>query len=140
MKTPESKKLMYFAAIYQAEEGGFWSHFVDFPATDQGDNLEDTILQSSIFLQFIVDEWAKMDKPLPSPSSLEEVKAKLDPDDGTPECIVPVFVYPPSPTVRVQLTAKSNQIAAIDGYARAHDLSRSELMVQASLQYIRENG
>ena len=46
------------------------------------------------------------------------------------------LLYPTSPTVRAQLTAKSNQIVTIDGYARVHNLSLSELMIQASLQNI----
>lgn len=48
--TPDTKKLIYFLAIYPAEEGGFWTRFVDFPAADQGESVEDAILQSSAFL------------------------------------------------------------------------------------------
>ena len=67
--TPDTKKLIYFLAVYPAEEGGFWTRFVDFPAADQGESVEDAILQSSAFLQDIVDCYAEtVKKPLPVPT------------------------------------------------------------------------
>ena len=140
MKTPNAKKMMYFLAIYRAEEGGFWSRFVDFPAADQGDTIEDAVTQATVFLDGIIKEYSKNIKnDLPEPLTIEEFKKKLDPSDGEPVCIVPIMVYPPSPTVRIQLTAKANQIAEIDSYAREHNLTRSELMTLSSIEYIRRN-
>lgn len=140
MKTPNAKKLMYFLAVYKAEEGGFWSRFVEFPAADQGETLEDAVTQATVFLEGIVKDYAKnMKAPLPEPLTIEEFKKKLDPSDGEPVCIVPIFVYPPSPAVRIQLTAKANQIAELDAYAREHNLTRSELMISSTLDYIRRN-
>ena len=43
MKTPQSKKMMFFLAIYKADEGGYWSRFTEFPAADQGETLQDTV-------------------------------------------------------------------------------------------------
>lgn len=140
MKTPHAKKMMYFLAIYKAEEGGFWSRFVEFPAADQGETIEDAVIQATVFLEGIVNDYAKnMKSSLPVPLTFEEFKKKLDPLDGEPVCVVPIFVYPPSPTVRIQLTAKANQIAEIDSYAREHNLTRSEFMISASIDYIRRN-
>ena len=134
MKTPRCKKVMYFLAVYAAEEGGYWTRFVEFPAADQGETLEEAIENATDFLQGIVDDYAKtMKEPLPEPLSIEEFKKRLDPADGNPVCIVPIFVCPPSPVVRVQITAKANQIAEIDAYARAHDLTRSEFLIQSAL-------
>ena len=39
-----------------------------------------------------------------------EIKAKLDPENGEPLCIVPVTVYPPARTERINITGKSNSI------------------------------
>ena len=139
MKTPQSEKLMYFVAIYKDVSGGYWTRFVDFPAADQGETLEDSIEQSSIMLEGIVEHYIDEGKTLPSPSNLNEFKAKLDPTDGEPACIAPVFVYPPSPTVRIQLTARANKIARIDNYAKRHHLTRSDLMIRSTLEYIRAN-
>ena len=91
--TPDTKKLIYFLAVYPAQEGGFWTRFVDFPAADQGESVEDAILQSSAFLQDIVDDYTEtVKKPLPVPTPIENFRAKLDPEDGEPLCIVPVTV------------------------------------------------
>ena len=139
MKTPRTEKLMYFIAIYKDVSGGYWAHFADFPATDQGETIEETIAQAGEFLEGIVSQYADSGKALPRPSTLDEAKSKLDPTDGVPECIAPVFVYPPSPTVRIQLTARANRVTKIDDFARRHHLTRSELMVTATLDYIRAN-
>ena len=139
MKTPRMEKLMYFVAIYKDVSGGYWAHFVDFPATDQGETIEETIERTGTFLEEIVSQYADAGKDLPRPSTLEEAKAKLDSTDGTPECFAPVFVYPPSPTVRIQLTTRANNIAEIDDFARRKKLTRSELIIKAALNYIRAN-
>ena len=139
MKTPQAEKLMYFVAVYKDPSGGYWTRFVDFPAADQGETLEDAIRQSTDFLEGIAEHYAVENKPLPTPSTLDEFKSKLDPSDGEPSCISPVFVYPPSPTVRIQLTSRANRIAKIDRYARRHHLTRSELMIRSTLAYIQEN-
>ena len=140
MKTPESKKIMYLLAVYAAKEGGYWTRFADFPATDQGETLEDALDNASGFLQGIVNEYSKaMKKPLPPASSIEDFKRKLDPADGEPVCIMPVFATLPSPAVRIQLTASANVIRTIDDYARRSGRSRSRLMVDATLDYIRAN-
>jgi len=139
MKTPKTSKLCYFAAIYPDKDGGYWSRFVDFRGADQGESIEDAVHQLTFFLQGIVDEMSKLKEPLPKPSGIEEFKSKLDPEDGEPACIVPVFAYPPAPTVRINITGKSNVFARIDDYARKHHMTRSDLMVQSTLEYIAEN-
>ena len=140
MKTPESKKIMYLLAVYTAKEGGYWTRFVDFPASDQGETLEEVLDNATEFLQGIVNDYTKtMKKPLPIPSSIEECKRKLDRTDGEPVCIMPIFATLPSPAIRIQLTANANVIRTIDDYARKSGRSRSRLMVDATLDYIRAN-
>lgn len=140
MKTPETRKVMYLMAVYPAKEGGYWTRFVDFPAADQGETLEETLENAADFLQGIVDNYAKvMKKPLPPASSVEDFKKKLDPADGEPVCIMPVFAVLPSPTVRIQLTAGADAIRIIDSFARKSGRARSRLMVDATLDYIHAN-
>ena len=140
MKTPETRKVMYLMAVYPAKEGGYWTRFVDFPAADQGETLEETLENAAVFLQGIVDNYTKvMKKPLPTASSVEDFKKKLDPADGEPVCIMPVFAVLPSPTVRIQLTAGADAIRIIDSFARKSGRARSRLMVDATLDYIHAN-
>ena len=134
MKTPKSKKVCYFFAIYKAEEGGYWGRFVDFPAADQGETIDDILYQATDFLQGILDEYDKTGESIPAPSDIETFRSKLDPEDGTPVCISPVLAYPPSPSVRVQITAKASQIAEIDRFARANAMTRSEFLIQSALR------
>ena len=134
MKTPRSKKVCYFFAIYKAEEGGYWGRFVDFPAADQGETIDDILCQATDFLQGILEEYDKLGLPITPPSDIETFRSKLDPEDGTPVCISPVLAYPPSPSVRVQITAKASQIAEIDRFARANSMTRSEFLIHSALQ------
>lgn len=134
MKTPRSKKVCYFFAIYKAEEGGYWGRFVDFPAADQGETIDEILYQATDFLQGMIDEYDKLGLPISPPSDIETFRSKLDPADGTPVCISPVLAYPPSPSVRVQITAKASQIAEIDRFARANAMTRSEFLIQSALR------
>ena len=134
MKTPRAKKVCYFFAIYKAEEGGYWGRFVDFPAAEQGETIDDILYQATDFLQGIIDEYDKLGLPISPPSDIETFRSKLDPEDGIPVCISPVLAYPPSPSVRVQITAKASQIAEIDRFARANSMTRSEFLIHSALQ------
>ena len=134
MKTPRAKKVCYFFAIYKAEEGGYWGRFVDFPAAEQGETIDDILCQATDFLQGIIDEYDKLGLPISPPSDIETFRSKLDPEDGTPVCISPVLAYPPSPSVRIQITAKASQIAEIDRFARANAITRSEFLIQSALR------
>ena len=134
MKTPRAKKVCYFFAIYKAEEGGYWGRFVDFPAAEQGETIDDILYQATDFLQGIIDEYDKLGLPISPPSDIETFRSKLDPEDGTPVCVSPVLAYPPSPSVRIQITAKASQIAEIDRFARANALTRSEFLIQSALR------
>jgi len=137
MRTPKSRKVCYFFAIYKAEEGGYWGRFVDFPAADQGETIDEILYQAGDFLQDILDENEKLGIPTPKPSDIDTFRSKLDPEDGTPVCISPVLAYPPSPSVRVQITAKANQLSEIDQYAKANDMTRSEFLIQSALRVAR---
>ena len=95
MKTPKSRKVCYFFAIYKAEEGGYWGRFIDFPAADQGETIDDILYQATDFLQGIIDEYDKLGLPISPPSDIETFRSKLDPEDGIPVCISPVLAYPP---------------------------------------------
>ena len=134
MKTPRAKKVCYFFAIYKAEEGGYWGRFVDFPAAEQGETIDDILYQATDFLQGMIDEYDKLGLPIPPPSDIETFRSKLDPEDGTPVCVSPVLAYPPSPSVRIQITAKASQIAEIDRFARANAITRSEFLIQSALR------
>lgn len=130
-------KITYFLAIYEAPEGGYTCTFADFECVvDQGETLEETILNAKELLNFTIDEMVESNENLPTPSNGHDLKAKLPQE---PFCIVPVIVYPPAKTERINITAPGDKIAEITDYAKKNHLSRSELMINASLAYIRSN-
>lgn len=134
------KKLTYFMAVYADEDGGAWTSFADFDCLcDQGDTIDEAILQSSKFLDFVVSDMVNRKKHPPKPSGIIDFISKLNPEDGNPICIIPVTVYPPAPTKRINITGKEDVFARIDDYARAHHITRSELMINATLEYMRLN-
>ena len=135
-----TSKLTYLIAVYPDEDGFFMARFPDFPdmAPDYGKGFEDCIEQSTRFLDEMVAMMVKHEQNLPTPSSVMEIHAKLDPAYGEPLCIVPVTVYPPAKTMRINITGKSDIFARIDDYAKKLHLSRSELMIRSTLAQIRE--
>ena len=102
-------------------------------------NFEDCVLESSRFLDAVIAEKVERGKPIPEPTPAMEFRAKLDPADGEPICIVPVPVYLPAKTERINITGKSDVFARINDFARRHHLTRSELMIRATLEHIRAN-
>ena len=136
----KNKKLTYYLAIYPDATGLYWTKFADFDClADQGKTPEDAVEQSTAFLDAVVEDMINHNKPLPEASTITDFRKKLDPADGEPLCIVPVTVYPPAKTERINITGKGDVFARIDDYAKRHHLTRSELMIGATLDYIRAN-
>ena len=135
------KKKIYLIAVYPDEKGFCMAKFPDFPelAPDFGKDFESCVLESSRFLDEVIADKVERGKPIPEPTPAAEFRAKLDPADGEPLCVVPVTVYPPAKTARINITGKGDVFARIDDYAKRHHLTRSELMINATLEHIRSN-
>ena len=136
-----AKKKTYLIAVYPDENGCCMAKFPDFPelAPDFGKNFEDCVLESSRFLDAVIADKVERNKPIPDPTSATEFRAKLDPADGEPLCVVPVTVFLPAKTERINITGKSDVFARIDAYAKRHHLTRSDLMIRSTLEYIQAN-
>lgn len=130
-------KRTYFLAVYENENGGFNGDFADFECVvDEGATLEELISNAKELLNFTVADMVEHKQSLPEASSGRDFKAKLERE---PFCVVPVSVYPPAKTERINIAAAGEKIAEITDYAKKSKLSRSELMVNATLEYIRAN-
>ncbi len=135
-----SKKLTYFLAVYEDETKKYWTTFADFEClVDQGDTIEEAIANSSVFLDEVIVRMVENNEPFPEPSKIIDFNKKLDPADGQPVCLVPITVYPPAKTERINITGKSNVFAEITDYAKKHHITRSDFMIQASLDYIKRH-
>ena len=131
-------KRIYYVAVYPDENGCYMMTFPDFPdmAADFGEDFEDCIFLGKNFLNDVISEMVENGESLPEPTPPERIKEKLTNKDDL-LCIVPVTVYPPAKTERINITAAGDLLAEITDYAKAHNLSRSELMVRVTLDHIR---
>lgn len=136
-KTVKNKRI-YYVAIYPDENNCYMVTFPDFPemAADFGENFEDCVISGKNFLNDVIFEMIENGETLPEPTPPEKIKEKLKSIDDL-LCIVPITVYPPAKTERINITAAGDLLAEITDYAKEHKLSRSELMVDVTLQYIR---
>jgi predicted RNase H-like HicB family nuclease len=135
-----SSKITYFLAVYEDENKKYWTTFADFEClVDQGDTIEEAIANSASFLDEVAVHMVENNETFPEPSKISDFKKKLDSNDGEPVCLVPITVYPPAKTERIQITGKGNIFAEITDYAKKHHLTRSDLMIQATLDYIKKN-
>lgn len=134
------EKLTYYLAVYPDDTGMFWTTFADFDCVvDQGDTVEEAIENSTAFLDEVIINMIEHNQTLPEPTVILDFKKKLDSEDGEPLCIVPITIYPPAKTERINITGKSNLFAEITDYAKKHHTTRSDLMISATLEYIRNH-
>lgn len=137
IKMKKTEKKVYFLVVYEAEEGGYWGCFPDFDCcADQGETLEALIDNAKCVLTELVAAMVESGDALPEALDGKDIKAKADPDNGEIAFVVPVTVYPPAKTERFNLTTTGDKLAMIDDYARRNHISRSELMVSATLKAI----
>ena len=129
-------KRVYYAVVYAVAGGGFIARFPDFPemVAEFGSDFNACVEECSKFLVDVVEYMTENKEELPVASSGDMAIAKLDPADGEPLCLVPVVVYPPAQTKRINITGKEDVFARIDDYAKAHHITRSELMINATLE------
>ena len=68
------KRLFYPALFHQAEEGGFWVSFPDFPeCLTEGDNMEDAYEMAFDALGLTISDKLQNNELLPVPSSFENI-------------------------------------------------------------------
>lgn len=135
------KKKTYLIAVYPDADGGFLARFPDFPelVADYGRDFDECVAHSTRFLDDVIADKVERNKPLPEPSPVEKIRSLLDPEDGEPVCLVPVTVYPPAKTERINITGKGDVFARINDYAKRHHMTRSELMIHSTMEYIKAN-
>jgi len=129
-------KRTYFLAV-TIENGIYCGSFLDFDCVvDQGDSLDELISNAKELLNFTVQDMVESGERLPDASDGVRAKEKAGKDIL---CLVPVTVYPPAKTERINITAAGNLLNEITDYARKNHISRSELMVKSTIDYIRLN-
>ena len=135
-------KKTYFMFVHDggSGDGGLACEFPDLPGcmTD-GDNFEDLMLNAADALESWLDVAVERGQSLPEPSNVEALKAKADACEEPVLFVVPVTGYLPDVPARINVTSTASKIAEITAFAKRVKKTRSELMVEATLDYIRSN-
>ena len=134
------EKKTYFMFVHGGEGKGLWCEFPDLPGcmTD-GDNLDDLMKNAADALESWLAAARESGNVLPEASDTEALKAKADEAEESVLFVVPVTGYLPSATARINITSTEAKIAEITAFAKRVKRTRSELMVNATLEYIRSN-
>ena len=124
----------YFAAVYTAEEGGFFAEFPDLPGClTQAESLEelDAMLRDALFV--FIDGLNELGEEPAAPRGhadvLKEVEAKGEADF---QFLTLVAAPDKVKRIRVNISVVDTDLAIIDAAAAKRGLDRSGLLVQAA--------
>lgn len=122
----------YFAAVYTAEEGGYYAEFPDLPGcATQGETLEelDAMLRDALFVY--LDGLEELGE---EPNAPREHADVLQDAESEPDFRFLTLVTTPKKVkrVRVNISVADTDLAIIDAAASRRGLDRSALLVQAA--------
>ena len=120
----------YIAYLHKDRKSDFGVSFPDFPGcVTAGKTLEEARRMAVQALALHIGGMAEDGEPIPEPSTIDDV-AEDPAMKGAVACLVSVGM---EKTVRLNITAKESQIAAIDQQADEAGMTRSAYMVRAAL-------
>ncbi|MBP5638360.1 MAG: type II toxin-antitoxin system HicB family antitoxin [Victivallales bacterium] len=136
------EKRTYCMFVYDggSGDGGLCCEFPDIPGcmTD-GDNLEDLMKNAVDVLETMMEVMIEDGQTLPTPSDAATLKKKADASEEPVLLTVPVTGYLHDEPARINITSTTSKIAEITAFAKRIKRTRSELMVNATLDYIHAN-
>lgn len=133
------EKKTYFMFVHQ-EGKGLWCEFPDLPGCmSDGNNLDELMKNAADALESWIADVLENGGTLPKASGADRLKAKADACSEPVLFVVPVTGYLPSAPARINITSTEAKIAEITAFAKRVKRTRSELMVNATLDYIRSN-
>ncbi len=122
-----------YTAIVERENDGFSISFPDFPGCySEADSQEDIGKNATEALSGHIKCMVNDGDPIPVPGDLDKIEKNLK--SGNFAFFVEVLI--PGKTERFNVTTDGENLRLITNYAKRHKMSRSELMVKATLQYI----
>ena len=134
-----NKNLTYFAFVHQ-NENGLWCEFPDLEnCMTDGDNLKDLLRNAVDCLESYMIGMQELGLEMPIPSNFEELKQKKADCEDEVVFTIPVTGYMPDVPVRINVTSTASKIDEITEFAKKIHKTRSELMVDATLEYIHCN-
>jgi len=129
-------KNIYFGLVHN-DADGFWLEFPDFDCcVTQGDSIEELSCNATDVLELYIESMVEHGDSIPAPSDSMEIQKKVAACEDAVAFVIPVGIYLPQKTVRINITAPGDRIAKITDFAKNHHISRSEFMINASMAQI----
>jgi predicted RNase H-like HicB family nuclease len=121
----------YIAYLHKDSKSDFGVSFPDFPGcVTAGKSLDEASRKAPEALAFHIAGMIEDGETIPKPSKIDDLVS--DPDRQNAVAFLVTADFHKSKTVRVNVTARENQIAAIDRLARQAGMTRSAYMVQSA--------
>jgi predicted RNase H-like HicB family nuclease len=120
----------YIAYLHKDRKSDFGVSFPDFPGcVTAGKTLDEARRMAEEALALHIDGMAEDGEPIPEPSTIDDLAEDAD-MKGAVAFLVSVGL---DKTVRLNITARESQVAAIDQKAEEAGMTRSAYMVRAAL-------
>jgi predicted RNase H-like HicB family nuclease len=121
----------YIAYLHKDRNSAFGVSFPDFPGcVTAGKTLEEASRKAPQALAFHIAGMIEDGEKIPKPSKIDDLVADPDRQNAVAFLVTADLAKPK--TVRVNVTARENQIEQIDRLARQAGLTRSAYMVQSA--------
>ena len=121
----------YIAYLHKDSKSDFGVSFPDFPGcVTAGKSLDEASRKAPEALAFHIAGMIEDGEKIPKPSKIDDLVS--DPDRQNAVAFLVTADFQKSKTIRVNVTARENQIAMIDRLARQAGMTRSAYMVQAA--------
>lgn len=121
----------YIAYLHKDSKSDFGVSFPDFPGcVTAGKSLDEARRKAPEALAFHIAGMMEDGEKIPRPSKIDDLAA--DPARQNAVAFLVTTEFPKSKTVRVNVTARENQIELIDRLARQAGMTRSAYMVQSA--------
>jgi predicted RNase H-like HicB family nuclease len=137
-------KKTYFATVHEDKKGP-WRYICAFPDFDNLATEENTLEGiTKMATEILTDALNDMEKegvepPVPT-EDYQSLIAKAGADFGPVAFIMPITVTVESPIIRISMTIPQNKLDIITKYAKQRDTTRSALMIDATMDYMKRNG
>ena len=136
-------KKTYCATVHE-DKNGPWRYICAFPDFDNLATEENTLEGIARMAEEILTEKLKemQEDNIPFPSPTEdhnELAAKAAEDFGPAAFIMPVTATVESPFIRISMTVPEDKLNLITKYAKQKDTTRSALMIDATMDYMKRN-
>jgi predicted RNase H-like HicB family nuclease len=121
----------YIAYLHKDTKSDFGVSFPDFPGcVTAGKSLDEASRKAPEALAFHIAGMIEDGEKIPKPSKIDDLVT--DPDRRDAVAFLVTADFKKARTVRVNVTARENQIAVIDRLARQAGMTRSAYMVQSA--------